>query len=838
MIQNISISLLLLITLACQPKVSMQRNFDFNTGWQFYVTQDSTAHNIDLSALEWKTVQLPHDWSVEFPFDSVKGEGCTGYLPGGIGWYKKEFNMDVSDDEKVYVWFDGVYNNSEYWLNGQKLGEHPYGYSPFYFDLSNHLNTNGRSNELVVKVDRSRYADSRWYSGSGIYRNVKLVKVNKLHIPIWGTFVKTPSVSEDQAVVEIEISVNNTKEEHETCDVVTEIIDPEGTVVGRMVNEGCFSKSGSSTITHKLSLKKPRLWDIKKPQLYIAKTSIIRKGELIDQYSTPFGIRSFRFDKDKGFFLNNENMKIKGVCLHHDAGLVGAAVPKGVWRRRLQLLKDAGCNAIRVSHNPASDEFLELCDEMGFLVQDEFFDEWDYPKDKRFNMNERHDDYITRGYTEHFQQWAKFDLTNTMLAHRNHPCVFQWSIGNEIEWTYPRNAKATGFFGNMNWDGNYFWSPPPFSPERIKKEYESLPKQKYEIGKTAHKLAKWTRELDTTRPVIANCILPSASLESGYADALDVVGYSYRRVMYDYARGNYPDKTVMGTENVPQWHEWKAIEDRPYISGTFLWTGFDYMGESNGHWPQKATPSGLLDLAGFPKPPYHMYKTLWNHEPHIYMCTNTAAKSQYHVVDGKLLEKKPGAWEQFLWFWYDVNEHWNYKKGEEVIVEVISNASKVELLLNEKSLGVKELAQFPDRIYKWSVPFVAGKLVAKAVESEAMTEIQTSGNPAALNVEVDHNSLLANGADVAHIVVQVVDENNNPVRDMELELMFEVAGPIISLGVDNGCERNVQAFQSNKIKTHQGRAMMIVQARDKTGSGTIIIKSDNLKPVETVLRVQ
>ncbi|MGS0523886.1 glycoside hydrolase family 2 TIM barrel-domain containing protein [Zobellia nedashkovskayae] len=288
-------------------------------------------------------------------------------------------------------------------------------------------------------------------------------------------------------------------------------------------------------------------------------------------------------------------MKIKGVCLHHDGGMVGAAVPDDVWRRRLTKLKKAGCNAIRISHNPGSEAFLNLCDEMGFLVQDEFFDEWDNPKDKRKNMNEQSVDYVTRGYTEHFQEWAEKDLKNTILAHRNHPSIIQWSIGNEIEWTYPRNTDATGFFNNMGWQGNYFFSEPPFTPEQIKEQLKTLPKEKYDIGKTAQKLAKWTKELDTTRYVTANCILPSASHLSGYTDALDVVGYSYRRVIYDYGHKNYPNEVIMGTENLPQWHEWKAVMERPFISGLFLWTGIDYMGESNGGWPKKGTNSGLLN---------------------------------------------------------------------------------------------------------------------------------------------------------------------------------------------------------------------------------------------------
>ncbi|WP_075589940.1 glycoside hydrolase family 2 TIM barrel-domain containing protein [Labilibacter marinus] len=832
-------SAMLLTILACNKPQSFNRESNFNNNWQFYLSKDTNA--VDMNAVDWRNVNLPHDWSVEFAFDSINGEGCTGYLLGGIGWYKKQFSTPVAEDKKTFVWFDGVYNNSEYWINGQKLGVHPYGYSPFYFDITNYLNTHGESNELVVKVDHSRYADSRWYTGSGIYRNVKLITVNRLHIPIWGTFISTPKVSEEKAEVDIELNVSNAWASHQTCDLVTEIFDPKGALVSKVMDEGCFFKVGASLLKKNITIVKPQLWDVDSPHLYTAKLSLIKQGELIDEYKTSFGIRSFQFSKDKGFFLNQKNMKIKGVCLHHDAGLVGAAVPKGVWRRRLQFLKEAGCNAIRVSHNPASDEFLDLCDEMGFLVQDEFFDEWDYPKDKRLNMNERHDDYITRGYVEHFQDWAKSDLTNTILAHRNHPCVFQWSIGNEIEWTYPRNAKATGFFGNMNWDGNYFWSQPPYTPQKIRAEYNKLPAEKYNIGETAQKLSKWTKELDTTRPVIANCILPSASFESGYTDALDIVGYSYRRVMYDYAKEYYPNKVVMGTENVPQWHEWKDIENRDHISGTFLWTGFDYMGESNARWPRKATDSGLMDLIAYPKPAYHMYKCLWSDEPHIYISSNTAEDSPYKILEkGEIIEKKEGAWQNVLWFWHKSNEHWNYKRQESVIVEVISNCPEIELFINNKSLGTKKLNDFQDRIYKWELPFVNGELkaVGRNLGTTIQESIKTSSNASELHVDVDVLKLSGEKGDVAHVLIQVVDENGVPVKNQEQTIAFALEGPIKNLGVDNGDPSNVNKFQSNVIKTFKGRAMMIVQALNEKGEGNIIISSENLKNTKVKIDVQ
>ncbi|WP_237561765.1 glycoside hydrolase family 2 TIM barrel-domain containing protein [Flagellimonas algicola] len=798
---------------------------DFNFDWQFKLVDSLNAGN------RWKDVRLPHDWSVEASFDSINGEGATGYLPGGTGIYRKKFPLELDETQTAYLLFDGVYNNATVSLNGKELGFHPYGYSPFYFDISSQLQAKRDSNLLEVKVDRTRYADSRWYTGSGIYRNVELLVKNKLHIPVWGVFVTTPKIDGNQAEVSVEIELRNNFLEDKNIEVLAEIFNPEGKKVASKSIAATILANNSNKIQQNLTLSNPLLWSVDTPYLYKMTTSIIEKGETIDQNETIFGIRSIRFDVDEGFFLNDKNLKIKGVCLHHDAGLVGAAVPKGVWKRRLKKLKEAGCNAIRISHNPGSQEFLDLCDEMGFLVQDEFFDEWDNPKDKRKNMNEQSVDYITRGYTEHFQEWAENDLKNTVLAHRNHPSIIQWSIGNEIEWTYPRNGDATGFFNNMHWSGNYFWSLPPYPPEKVKEQLAKLPKGKYDIGETAQKLADWTRELDSSRYIIANCILPTASHESGYTDALDMVGYSYRRVLYDYGHEKYPDKPIMGTENLGQWHEWKAVMERPFISGTFLWTGIDYMGESNGAWPKKGTSSGLLDLAGFEKPSYHMFKSLWNEEPHIYLATQTADNSIYKIdATGNPVAENPKAWEQALWGWHRVNEHWKYKDKEMVIVEVYSNLHEIELFLNDLSLGIKKLSDFDDRIYKWAVPFESGILLAKGKKNGKTfeTKLTTASEPIAIELSIDKTELSANGYDVAHVIAQLVDAHGNKVTTEDQKLSFSIEGEIKVLGVDTGSASNVQDYQSNKIKTDKGRCLLLLQSTKEASEITIGASSENL----------
>jgi len=373
-----------------------------------------------------------------------------------------------------------------------------------------------------------------------------------------------------------------------------------------------------------------------------------------------------------------------------------------------------------------------------------------------------------------------------------------------------------------------------FSKEKIKRKLDSLPKGKYDIGKTAQKLVKWTKELDTTRYVTANCILPSVSHLSGYAEALDVVGYSYRRVLYDYGHKNYPNKPIMGTENLVQWHEWKAVEERPFISGTFLWTGIDYMGESNNKWPRKATASGMLDIAGFEKPSYHMMKTLWNKEPHIYVATQTIAKSIFKedTQTGKVVEKKKGKWKKALWVWHNVNEHWNYSFNEKIVVEAYSNFEEIELCLNGKSFQTKKLENFEDRIYKWVVPFQEGelKLIGKnGGEVQEIKVLNTVGKVTQVSLTTDKKTIRADGYRVAHIVAQLKDTKGNPIKNEAEEIVFSVEGDVQVLGVDNGSAYSVQDYKSNTVTTNKGKCLLIIQSKRKNTEALITASAKEFK---------
>ncbi|MEM6428108.1 MAG: glycoside hydrolase family 2 TIM barrel-domain containing protein, partial [Deinococcota bacterium] len=679
-------------------------------------------------------------------------------------------------------------------------------------------------------------------TGSGIYRDVTLVRKAAVFVPIWGVTVKTPKVSQDSAQIGLELDLHNSLATPVEVQLTGHITDAAGQIQAEYTSIVQLDAASKAKHTAQLEITQPSLWSPDTPHMYTAVTQVVLNGEIVDTTTTPFGMRYFHFDADQGFFLNGHNMLIKGVCLHHDAGLVGAAVPDGVWRRRLQHLKTMGCNAIRTAHNPSSAQFLDLCDELGFLVQNEFFDEWSYGKDKRLNKHDRHGDAISQGYADYFQEWAEHDLKTTILRDKNHPCIFQWGIGNEIEWTYLNYSAATGYF-DAEANGNYFWTLPPYSSQDIKKRFDDLPAVAHDLTETAQQLAEWTRELDDSRPVIANCILPSASHVTGYGDALDIVGYSYRAVMYDRGHEDFPDKVIMGTENLGQWHEWKNVIDRPFISGLFFWTGIDYLGEAEAHssWPVKATASGMLDLAGFPKPAYHMIKSLWQDAPHCQLYTQLLDESEYVLEANDVIEKHKGAWQTRLWFWHKVNKHWNYPPDELIVAEVYSNCDTVELFLNGTSLGEQRLRDQEDRIFKWAVPFAAGKLEARATNACGQTvtnHLVTAGQPHHLKLTADKLTLDADAYDVSHIIVQLCDINGNPVRHEDHRVSFELIGSCENLGVDTGSADNVQPHNADSIVTSQGHALMIVRSRFESGSVTIQARADDLAPASLTLEIR
>ncbi|MBT7862044.1 MAG: DUF4982 domain-containing protein, partial [Gemmatimonadetes bacterium] len=731
---------------------------DFNFDWMFARGQEGFDQP-EPGSDAWQEVRLPHDWSIHEPLAN-NADISSDRLPGGIGWYARQFSMPSAVQGRcTRIEFDGVYNNAEVWINGVTLGRHPYGYTAFSYDLTPHLRYGAAANTLAVRVDRTAYVDCRWYTGSGIHRDVKMVTTSALSIEQWGTTITTPVISDEMCEVTVVNTIGNLHAEAKQFKLVVTLYDDSGQQVSEGTSALTLDAGQRATFTQDLTINAPRRWDTVSPHLYRARCVLLDDVGPVDETDSTFGIREIAYDAATGFYLNSHPTLLKGVCLHQDGGGVGAAVPDGVWERRLRLLKEAGCNAIRTAHNPPSEAFLHLCDRLGFLVQDEAFDEFDHPKDKRKNYAERITEDVTRGYTESFDQWAERDIRSMVRRDRNHPSIVMWSLGNEVEWTYPNYGAATGYWDETN-DASYYWTLPPCDAGTLKTNFAGLEHGEHVLAETAARLARWVREEDTTRPVTANLVLPSIGHFSGYTDVLDIVGYSYRTVLYDYGHEHYPEKPIFGAENWCKWSEWKPVLEKRFVPGIFLWTGINYIGETSEPG-RRGSGSGLLDFAAFDTPSYHHFRTFWRDEPHIFASTIELAASEYRLgPEGDVVDEEEGAWKRRTWGWQPYRMHWNYDEGDPIVVEVFSNCPEVELFLDETSLGIRRLADFEDRIIKWHLPFAAGRLraVGHRGTDRVSYEIQTGGAPARIALIPDKTVLAADGYDVVHLTAQLLDE--------------------------------------------------------------------------------
>ncbi|WP_282135296.1 sugar-binding domain-containing protein [Seonamhaeicola maritimus] len=822
-----SLLLAAFVLLSCENKQTQVRVVeDFNFNWKFVKGEQINAEQVTFDDASWEGVRLPHDWSIIAGYKRENTAASTGFTEGGIGWYRKTFHVPESDKGKI-IWleFDGVYNNSTVWINGKKLGFRPNGYASFCYDLTNHLNYGGE-NVVTVKVDHTAYVDSRWYTGSGIYRDVRLVKTSKTHIPHWGVRITTPKVDDSEATIHIETKVKNISE-NTTLDIA--VLDENQNIIAD--SKGNLIKDG--VVVQDIVSNAPKLWSIESPNLYTARFTVLENGNVVDKIRTRFGVRSIRFDANKGFFLNGESVKIKGVNLHHDVGAVGAAATKASWEYRVKQLKSIGVNAIRMAHNPHAPILMDVCDEMGMLVMNEFFDEWHKAKDKSVNYlgdNAAGED-ISKGYSNIFFDWAEKDLKDLIRRDFNHPSTIMWSIGNEIEWTFPYYSEA---YSELNPDAIAYVSIPEFDAEKIKPVFERLSGGVDSLAIVAKQLSKWVKEVDTTRPVICGSVRPSIAFVSGYADAVDVIGFNYRQHNYDIAHETYPNKPILGSENWVAYSEWKAVKDREFVAGIFVWTGFAYLGEA-GPWPRKGLNISLFDFAGFKNPRGHFFECLWKPEPKVYMVTTPESLSEYSYSDKDgwkfdMQYTPPPVWDKLrLWEWYKVNEHWNYASEENIVVQTYTNCEEAELFLNGKSLGKQALADFSevDNIIKWLVPYTEGELKVvgynkgKIVDEYVMT---STGKPAKIELNSDKEELQANSYDVAHISVKLLDEAGNEIKNLDTEITFNVTGNAELLAVDNGWEMNVAPHNSNKIHTHNGKALAIIRSTKASGFSTITAK--------------
>jgi len=778
----------------------------FNLDWKFHKGDVEGAAQPAFDDSTWRKLDLPHDWSVEEPFCKDWASG-TGYLPGGTGWYRKTFEVSAGETGRtVLVYFDGIYCNSDVWINGHHLGTRPNGYISFHYDMTPYLNIGG-SNVIAVRVDHAKYADSRWYTGSGIYRDVSLISTSRIHVAPWGLFVTTPRVSADEAVVRVTTSLQN--ETDTAADVLLEHrLLYQGQDVGCVAGNLRLGASGTGSLTQEITVPSPKLWSVDTPHLYEVQTFLRRGENVLDNQTTRIGIRTLRFDPNEGFSLNGENMKWKGVCLHHDAGVLGAAIPKKVWALRLDRLKEMGCNAIRMSHNPHSTNLYDLCDEKGFLVVDEVFDEWELPKRKwvaGWNQGEPSHD----GYAEHFEQWERRDLADVVRKNRNHPSIIMWSIGNEVD--YPNDPYTHPI---LDTEAN---------PQTYAKFSEDLPHAD-RLGQVARELAAVVKAHDTTRPVTAGLASALVSNETGYAAALDVVGYNYQEFRYARDHAKYPDRPLYGSENGMSLDGWRAVADNDYVMGQFLWTGIEYLGEA-GRWPRRSSTSGAIDLANNGKTEYFIHKSLWNDAPMVYIGTSRIGQG-----DGNTS----------LWRHRRADPHWNWTENDTVRVSAYTNGDSVELFLNGTSLGVRRKEDAKDGVMHWDVQFAAGELraVARAGKREvASCVLKTAGPTSRIVASGDTATLTADRQDVAIIDLMIADDAGTRVYHADNEITCRVSGPLRFLGMENANPSNVRLYKAPSQHAWHGRMTVYVQALDEAGEGVIEFTGTGLKKAAVVLKV-
>jgi beta-galactosidase len=794
---------ILLSSISIAQAQSVRTVIDFNKGWQFHLFDSTELKDAQPDArLQWRNLDLPHDWSIDGPFS--KDHLTTNQqaaLPGGIALYKKSFQPTAAELQKnISIEFDGVFCNSEVYVNGILVGKRPNGYISFQYNISKYVKPG--VNIITVKVDNMAQPSSRWYTGSGIYRNVRLVYTNNVAIDHWGTFVTTPVVSKESAVVKIDIDIRNKAQSNQFVRVETRILNEAGKMVAKTEPYEMTVRDTITRISQQALVMLPELWSTDRPWLYKAITTISDGKKIIDQYTTTFGVRYFSFDTQKGFSLNGKPMKILGVCMHHDLGALGAAVNVRAMERQLQILKDMGCNAIRTAHNPPAPELLDLCDKMGFLVMDEAFDIWKKRK-TRFD------------YHLHFDAWHKRDLEDMVKRDRNHPSVFMWSVGNEIR----EQFDSTGI--------------------RITRELVQIVKQ-----------------LDTTRPVTAALTETDTLKNFMYqANALDVIGLNYNHAKFEQLPKLFPGKNIIASEttsglasrgdydlpsdSIRYWpargekyvsnghadfsvsaydhvaaywgstHEetWKKIKKLDFISGLFVWTGFDYLGEPTPYpWPARSSYFGIIDIAGFPKDVYYMYQSEWTTKPVL------------HIFP-----------------------HWNWTPG--TIVDVwgyYNNADEVELFLNNRSLGIRK-KQNDDLHVQWKVPFEPGTLTAisrKNGQAVLTKTIKTPSEPARIELTADRDILHAGGNDLSFITVRILDKNGNLVPDAANLVNFSGSGEGVIAALDNGYPAGSEPFKAAFRKAYNGMALVIIRSSSKKGGYRLTASSDGLAPATIALKIR
>lgn len=754
-----------------------RQHISFDDGWKFVKGDTPHGEHPEADDHSWLKVILPHDWSIEGPFREDNPSGPNGaYLPGGIGWYRKWFTLPQTlRDKHVEIEFDGVYENSDVWINGHHLGQRPYGYISFNYDLTPYLQFGDKENILAVRVNNSNQPNSRWYSGSGIYRHVWLTTTNQLRVDHWGTFVRTPTISSQSAEIEISTRIRNSMRAESSIRLVTTIRGADSREESQAHEAGMIAARSEQTFTQRLKITNPQLWSPDQPSLYLAVTKVYVENELVDEYLTPFGVRHIAFDANGGFSLNGQPVKLKGVCIHHDLGALGAAFNDSAMERRLTLLKAMGCNAIRMSHNPPAPQLLDMCDRMGFLVMDEAFDEWRIGKK-----------IIRYGYHCYFDQWASTDLKSMIERDRNHPSIILWSVGNEI----PEEKSAEGVA-------------------------------------TAKMLAAIVRQEDPSRPVTCAINNIERANKSGFSDVFDVVGYNGgggSSFEYDADHQRFPARRIFASESphtaqtrgvyvsdenycssydscfkrINSEGGWKLVQERPFVAGAFRWAGIDYLGEPSLHqryfiasrdtpWPARSSDNGVIDTCGFEKDIYYFYQSQWTRTPML------------HIFP-----------------------HWNWEgmEGKPIFIWCYTNCDSVELFLNDHSLGAQHPVSTSGYHLAWQVPYTPGCLRAVGIRNGVQVcekEIQTAGSPNKLVLRCDSNGVMTKDRSISHVSIDVVDRDGFFVPYANNRVQFQVQGEGRLIGVDNGDPLSHQSFQGSQITAFRGRCLAIIQS---TGRGS------------------
>ncbi|MDR3706820.1 MAG: glycoside hydrolase family 2 TIM barrel-domain containing protein [Capsulimonadaceae bacterium] len=767
------------------------RHRDFEDEWRFFLGDDSRAARPEYDDSAWRIVDLPHDWSVEGEFDASH-TGATASLPTGVGWYRKSFTALASADKKHYVHFDGVYMNSDVWINGRYLGRRPYGYSAFEYDITPFLAKDSAANVIAVRVDNSKQPNSRWYSGSGIFRHVWLIERNVLHIDPWGCSIATASLSEGAALATVDVAIrvmvarfaetirvgqkSETQDETSSCSctLTTVIEDAAGRIVAEKSRRFAMLEHSATTISEQFAVANPNLWSPSNPYLYRVRTTLRDGVSVVDEQTFPLGIRTAVFDADQGFVLNGVKTHLKGVCLHHDAGCIGAAVPERTWRRRLRLLKDMGCNALRLSHCPFPAEVYDFCDEMGFLVMDEAFDEW--TEGYTPGLVEGTWGKCEAGYHLYFDQWSETDLRTMIRRDRRHPSIVIYSVGNEI----PEQGRPS-----------------------------ALPKLK--------RLIEITREEDPTRPVTMGCDFAWEANQVGLMDMLDVAGYNYVHRKYpDYyvsIHRDHPQRKLLGTETHQYFDYWRAVKDNPAVAGEFIWAGHDYLGEAA--WPRIQSVSSPIDLCSYPKPHYYYYRAIWSGAPSVYLAV-----------------ERPGASPHVDWTLPDVHAHWNWEGVEALKVVCYSNCEEIHIELNGRTLGVSRANPDGSPIHTLQAPFepgclkAIGKIGGRVV---AEHELRTAGAPARIRLTADTLVMTADGNDVAHVDVAIEDENGLRVPDAAVSVTAEVTGSAALFAMAAPDPSNHTCFRSSTHATYRGRALVVLRSlAGETGAVELIVSAPGL----------